>query len=115
MEVHCSSQPNRPRPTMELHYSTNGLPLWLTGAVSTTDGERLDPRSFRPEPAEYADAQQDLTKRKRRMTDFLRACLAWLHADPDGALATLAPHWPAPRPRGWKAHRSREKDSQSDT
>lgn len=80
----------------------------MTGAVSTPDAGRLGPRSFRPDPADYARAQEDLRKRQRRIGDFLRACLAWLHADPDAALAALDPHWPPPRPRGRQAHRSRQ-------
>ncbi len=57
-------------------------------------------RTFRPEPAEYADAQDDLIVRGKEMDAFLRACLRWLHRDPDRSLATLTPVWPGPRPRG---------------
>ncbi len=57
-------------------------------------------RTFRPEPGEYADAQADLAARGREMDAFLRACLRWLHRDPDRFLATLIPVWPGPRPRG---------------
>jgi hypothetical protein len=61
---------------------------------------RFPARTFRPEPGEYADAQADLTARGKEMDAFLRACLRWLHRDPDRFLATLAPAWPSPRPRG---------------
>ena len=57
-------------------------------------------RTFRPEPGEYDDAQADLTARGKEMDAFLRACLRWLHRDPDRFLATLTPVWPSPRPRG---------------
>jgi hypothetical protein len=57
-------------------------------------------RTFRPEPGEYADAQADLTARGKEMDVFLRACLRWLHRDPDRSLAALAQVWPGPRPRG---------------
>lgn len=61
---------------------------------------RLRPRSFRPEPGEYAVAQAVLDARGRHMDAFLRACLRSLHADPDGFLALLAPLWPTPKPQG---------------
>jgi hypothetical protein len=57
-------------------------------------------RTFRPEPGEYADAQADLAARGKEMDAFLRACLLWLHRDPDRSLAALAEAWPGPRPRG---------------
>jgi hypothetical protein len=57
-------------------------------------------RTFRPEPGEYADAQADLTARGKEMDAFLRACLRWLHRDPDQSLAALAQVWPGPRRRG---------------
>ena len=46
-------------------------------------------RTFRPEPGEYADAQADLAARGKEMEAFLRACLRWLHRDPDQSLAAL--------------------------
>ena len=61
---------------------------------------RLQPRSFRPEPAEYAAAQADLAARGLQMDAFLRACLRELHRDPDRFLALLAPGWPSPKPQG---------------
>src|SRR5260221_14793273 len=61
---------------------------------------RFPARTFRPEPGEYADAQADLAARGKEMDAFLRACLRWLHRDPDRFLATLGPVWPGPRPRG---------------
>src|SRR5712691_3424529 len=61
---------------------------------------RLPAKNFRPEPGEYADAQVDLAARGKEMDAFLRACLRWLHRDPDMFLATLTPVWPGPRPRG---------------
>ena len=61
---------------------------------------RLQPRSFRPEPAEYAAAQAELVARGRQMDAFLRACLRALHRDPDRFLAVLAPVWPSPKPTG---------------
>ena len=57
-------------------------------------------RTFRPERGEYADAQAELAARGQVMDAFLRACLRWLHRDPDRFLATLTPVWPGPRPRG---------------
>ena len=61
---------------------------------------RFPARTFRPEPGEYADAQADLAARGKEMDAFLRACLHWLHRDPDLFLATLTPVWPGRRPRG---------------
>ena len=61
---------------------------------------RLPAKNFRPEPGEYAGAQADLAARGKEMDAFLRACLRWLHRDPDRFLATLTPVWPGPRPRG---------------
>jgi len=61
---------------------------------------RLPAKNFRPEPGEYANAQADLAARGKEMDAFLRACLHWLHRDPDRFLATLTPVWPGPRPRG---------------
>jgi hypothetical protein len=83
---------------MDFHYG-------YTVRVSTSDGERLGPRSFRPDPDDYAKAQEQLRQRGRRMGDYLRACIAWLLADPDAAIEALQAHWPPPRPRGWQAHR----------
>lgn len=60
--------------------------------------------SFRPDAAEYGPAKGELDNRGRHMTDYLRACLRWLRADPDAALATLAPHWPPPRRYGRRPH-----------
>jgi hypothetical protein len=57
-------------------------------------------RTFRPEPGEYADAQADLAARGKEMDAFLRACLPWLHHDPDRSLAELTQAWSGPRPRG---------------
>jgi hypothetical protein len=57
-------------------------------------------RNFRPDEDEYAPAMGELDSRGRHMTDYLRACLRWLKADPDAALAALAPHWPPPRRYG---------------
>jgi hypothetical protein len=57
-------------------------------------------RTFRPEHAEYADAQADLAARGKEMDAFLRACLRWVHGDPDRSLAALALVWPGPRPGG---------------
>jgi hypothetical protein len=61
---------------------------------------RFPVRNFRPEPGEYAGAQADLAVRGKEMDAFLRACLRWLHRDPDEFLAALAQVWPGPRPRG---------------
>jgi hypothetical protein len=61
---------------------------------------RLQPRSFRPEPDEYAAAQAELVARERQMDAFLRACLRALRRDPDRFLAVLAPVWPSPNPTG---------------
>jgi hypothetical protein len=61
---------------------------------------RLQPRSFRPEPDEYAAAQAELAARRRQMDAFLRACLRALRRDPDRFLAVLAPVWPSPKPTG---------------
>jgi len=55
---------------------------------------------FRPEPSESQPAEKLLEKRGHTMTEYLRACLLWLNADPDAALATLAPVWPEPRRKG---------------
>jgi hypothetical protein len=57
-------------------------------------------RQFRPDQAEHAPAKAELEARGRNVSDYLRACLRWLQADPDAALATLAPHWPPARPYG---------------
>ncbi len=65
---------------------------------------RLKPRAFRPEPDEYAAAKADLETRGRQMDAFLRACLRWLHRDPDGFLDLLAPVWPPPKPQGRPGH-----------
>ncbi len=61
---------------------------------------RLKPHAFRPEPQEYAAAKAELEARGRQMDAFLRACLRWLHRDPDGFLDLLAPVWPRPKPQG---------------
>ena len=61
---------------------------------------RFPARTFRPEPGEYADAQADLAARGKEMDAFLRACLRWLHRDPDLSLAALTQAWPGPRRRG---------------
>ena len=45
-------------------------------------------------------ATRVLDRRKLQMRAFIVACLTALAADPDKFLATLAPHWPAPKPRG---------------
>lgn len=80
--------------------------------MSTTEGKRPNTRTFRPESVEdYDAAQEALHKRGFRIGDFLRACVAWVLTDPDAALKALAPHWPAPRPTGWRAHRARQQDS----
>lgn len=67
---------------------------------------RLKPRSFRPAPDEYAAAQADLASRGQQMDAFLRACLRWLHRDPDEALGVLAPMWPDPKAHGRPRHES---------
>jgi len=56
-------------------------------------------QGFRPDAGERAEASAALARRGRTMSDYLRACLRWLRADPDTALATLDKHWPEPRPR----------------
>lgn len=61
---------------------------------------RHDQKSWWPEPDEYAAAKDVLQNRGYNMTAYLRACVRWLDAEPDAALATLAAHWPPPRPRG---------------
>jgi hypothetical protein len=68
--------------------------------LSMSSQHRFPARTFRPEPGEYADAQADLAARGKEMDAFLRACLHWLHRDPDLFLATLTPVWPGRRPRG---------------
>ncbi len=69
---------------------------------------RLKPRAFRPEPHEYAAAKADLEARDRQMDAFLRACLRWLHRDPDGFLDLLAPVWPPPKRQGRPGHQQPE-------
>src|SRR5258707_2453688 len=68
--------------------------------LSMPSQHRLPARTFRPEPGEYADAQADLAARGKEMDAFLRACLRWLHRDPDPSLAALTQASPGPRPRG---------------
>lgn len=59
-------------------------------------------RALTVRPAEdiRAPAQAALAVRGREIGAFVAACLAALAADPDRFLAHLAPHWPAPRPKG---------------
>ncbi|MGH8964148.1 MAG: hypothetical protein ACRDXB_02295 [Actinomycetes bacterium] len=64
----------------------------------TSGPHNLKSKAFRPEPDEYTSAMDVLGD--RQMDDFLRACLRALRENPEAFLATLAPHWPPPRPRG---------------
>jgi hypothetical protein len=66
--------------------------------MSSQHSQRL--RGFRPDPAEYDAAKAALDARGWHMGEFLRSCLRWLNADPSGALATLHPTRPDPRPMG---------------
>lgn len=61
----------------------------------------LRAKAFRPEPDDgYEAVMAVLRDRGKEMDACLRACVRWIHDNPDGALATLAPHWPETRPRG---------------
>jgi hypothetical protein len=82
---------------MASHYET-------LAPVTEHVSDRPPNKCFRPEANEYAGATSNLLERDRHIGDFLRACLAWVKADPDAALATLAPWWPEPRPRGKRSH-----------
>ncbi|MGI5153613.1 hypothetical protein [Microbispora sp. CA-102843] len=55
---------------------------------------RLPAKAFRPQPDEHAQAMALLRERGLTMDALLQACQRALIADPDGALAALAPHWP---------------------
>lgn len=68
--------------------------------TSSSDPHRAPQRTWRPEPDEYDEAKRLLSARGHELTQFLRACVRWLRADPEAALAVLASHWPEPRPRG---------------
>lgn len=57
-------------------------------------------RGFRPDPGEYEAAAEHLERRGRTPGAYLRACLRWLDADPDAALAAVGPFWPDVRPTG---------------
>ena len=64
--------------------------------------QHADPEALtvRPGAKVKAAASKVLSDRELEMRAFIVACLAALAADPDRFLATLAPHWPAPKPRG---------------
>lgn len=62
--------------------------------------------TLRPDPDEIQPATAVLHDRDATVTEYLRACLRWLNADPGAAMATLAEHWPPPRPSGARAWRS---------
>jgi hypothetical protein len=64
------------------------------------DQRRQHARLFRPDPEEFAPARAVLDARGLVLSDYLRATLVWLAANPDEALATLAAHWPVPRRLG---------------
>lgn len=56
--------------------------------------------TVRPGAEVKAAASRVLSERDLEMRAAIVACLTALAADPDGFVATLAPHWPPPKPRG---------------
>ncbi|CRY84590.1 hypothetical protein SAMN05421776_11336 [Nocardia farcinica] len=68
--------------------------------MTPSDPHKAPQRTWRPENDEYDDAKKLLRARGRGLTEYLRACVRWLRADPDTALAILGEHWPEPRTRG---------------
>jgi hypothetical protein len=61
---------------------------------------RRGTKTFRPDPADYAAAKDLLADRGHHVSSYLTACLRWLRADPDAALAAVANSWPQSRPVG---------------
>src|SRR5260221_8458141 len=59
---------------------------------------RYPARAIRPDPEEIKPAEARLGR--VRLGEYLRACLRWLNADPDAALAAVERHWPPERPNG---------------
>jgi hypothetical protein len=49
-------------------------------------------RNYRPEPSEYDPAHATIEQAGHNMDRLVRAMLRWFNADPQGALATLAPY-----------------------
>ena len=68
--------------------------------MTSGDPHKAKQRSWRPENDEYFGAKDLLEARGSGLTEYLRACVRWLQADPDAALAMLGEHWPEPRTRG---------------
>jgi hypothetical protein len=56
-------------------------------------------KTYRPEPTEHADVTA-LLPPGLTMDGLARACLRWVRANPEEALAVLAPHWPPAKPIG---------------
>lgn len=91
-------------------------------AGAPADYHRGTARSFWPDEDEYAAAKTALGQRGRYISDYLRACLRWLTADPSTALETLREHWPPPRrpgrprkkPEGVEASASTESEHKKD-
>lgn len=68
--------------------------------------------TVRPPADLKARASTALSDRGKEMQAFITACLRALDADPDGFLAVLTEHWPAPKPRG-RPRKSPPQDSNS--
>lgn len=51
-------------------------------------------RGFRPDSDAYDEASELLEARGRTVGGFLQACVNWVRAEPDAALAAVAAHWP---------------------
>jgi hypothetical protein len=66
------------------------------------NSQHADPEALtvRPGATVKSAASKALSDRDLEMRAFIVACQVALAADPDGFLATLAPHWPPPKPRG---------------
>jgi hypothetical protein len=61
---------------------------------------RRGTKTFRPDPDDYTAAKEVLADRGHHVSSYLTACLRWLRADPDAALAAVAGSWPQSRPVG---------------
>jgi hypothetical protein len=68
----------------------------MSQSAVETETSRPPNRGFRPPPAEYDAAHENLP-RGRSMTDYLRACLDLLANDPATAERVLDGHWPEVR------------------
>lgn len=56
--------------------------------------------NFRPDPGVKAQAKAALDARGHTIDTFLSATFQALAENPDAILDALAPHWPAPKPKG---------------